>query len=844
MKNSLLLLLGLASLAAAVPAAPRPPGNAPDAFWNQSYYTNESTATLHIRSPVAVAHLLEIIAPEGRTLRELKMEVSEKLRGFSVDLSQLGTGTYRVRVSGVERRDLDLIKRPALMHGNDVKADRYNGCIRVNGTPFFPFGVVLQTDVLEAVKEEGYNTVVRWGWAYQSADGSISPEEAARNDALLGGADRLGLKVVDRMLNTRRPVSVFYEFGSPQFQRVFQEWLARDIPRLLSVTKEHPALLAVMGFDEPGRDQVRWCNEALRAFKAADGHHPVFTNHNHGSALEVDLIADNDVISDYIYWHPVHARGRAIARHARHTADIASRVHKPFWVMPITEMRWSMGHVPLTVPEMLANAYLMLVNGASGLYYFAWPNAHRISVETHRALAEEIRVLSPALLRRAPEQEVRTTTLPQGHEPVIHAALRVRPDGTPVLLLVNHADHTVTLSLSLPWAQKEARLAPLIRRAGAGAAVRKFREVLEPLATRAYTIEGHSITDLHVPHVIEITEEHPKDAHMIRNLLSSGDMEQAAQWESEGSGIEWKRGEERTGFLEMSRRKVGDDPQVVLSPHITLAANHRYEVGAMMLAELAERAAELQTRSGAAILLRQRSGTRLELPSLGPEINRPGWHEATPAEFRTGDEPVEVQIEIMNRLNRGTVAFDDVFLRDLGPVDAVMETRNRIPNSSFEFTRLPGWPDRWQPESYDPWLSRKFLGDADAPFRLDHARPFDGKVCLRIEAGLDVVTAPFARWGDGVPATDGRPHVLSIHLRAARPGTKVAVSAEAVGSAEFNVGTDWKRYCINGIKADRWPQNFTGIRIKPDDTVWIDAAQLEEGETPTPYVRDGYRPLK
>lgn len=844
MKHRSLLLLCLASITAAVSADTKTAGNTPDAFWNQSYYTNETTATLHLRSSVAGAQVLEILSPEGRKLQELKVEVTEKLRSVSVDLSQLATGTYRVRVSGAERRDLDLIKRPGLMRGNEVKTDRYNGCIRVNGTPFFPFGVVLQTDVLEAVREEGYNTVVRWGWAYQSADGSVSPEEAARNDALLSGADRLGLKVVDRMLNTRRPVSVFYEFGSPQFRRVFPEWLARDIPQLLSVTKEHPALLAIMGFDEPGRDQVRWCNEALRAFKAADGHHPVFTNHNHGSALEVDLIADNDVISDYIYWHPVQARGRAIARHAGHTADIAARVHKPFWVMPVTEMRWSMGHVPMTVPEMLANAYLMLVKGASGLYYFAWPNAHRISVETHRALAEEIRILSPALLRRAPEQVLRTTTLPQGHEPVIHAALRVRPDGTPVLLLVNHADHAVTLSLSLPWAEKEVRLTPLIKRAGAGGPARAFREVLEPLATRAYAIEGHFITDLHVPHGIEITEEHPKDAHMIRNLLPSGDMEQPAQWQVEGGGIAWRRGEGRSGFLEMSRRKVRDDPQVVMSPKITLAANHRYEVGAMMRAELAERAAELQTRSGAVILLRQRSGPPIELPSLGPEINRPGWHEAAPAEFRTGGEPVEVQIEIMNRLNRGTVAFDDVFLRDLGPVDAVMEARNRIPNSSFEFTRLPGWPDRWQPESYDPWLSRKFLGDADAPFRVDDSQPFEGKVSLRVEAGLDVVTAPFARWGDGVPAADGRPHVLSMHLRAARPGTKVSVSAEALGSAEFNVGTDWKRYEIRGIKADQWPQNFTGIRIRPTGTVWIDAAQLEEGETPTPYVRDGYVPLK
>ena len=52
-------------------------------------------------------------------------------------------------------------------------------------------------------------------------------------------------------------------------------------------------------------------------------------------------------------------------------------------------------------------------------------------------------------------------------------------------------------------------------------------------------------------------------------------------------------------------------------------------------------------------------------------------------------------------------------------MDRPSRTKNLIVNSSFEYSLTRGMPDRWGPSEYHPWEYGAFLGDPDAPWRLE-----------------------------------------------------------------------------------------------------------------------------
>lgn len=826
-----------------------------DAFWQYSYVTSETHAPLFIMS--AAEGVADIAI--GAHYRREGVPLCAGENRVLVPLAEVPVGEHETTVSmteGGEERTfaLLLIKRAPLGAGNEVKVDHYHRSVVVNGEPFFPYGAALYNSrSLEAYALEGFNTVVRWSTRYASADGSVSVTEAAENDWLLETAESLGLMVIDRLDATRAPWS--YGPVDDGYPARFESWVDNDVPEALAVTRTHPALLALMGLDEPelgGREE--WARQAVQAFQEHDPYHPAFNNYAHGKGVTAEQTASEDLISDYIYWRPVDRRGRHVANLARRTVQFAHAQRKPAWIMPFSEMHLAASYVPLTPAEQRANTYLMMTVGVSGMYYFNWPSQHRDTVEAITELAGEVSTLAPALLRRPPAQLTSTDVTPSGVLEAVLVSLRTMPDGTPILLLVNVEEYAIDLTVRMPWLPSGATIESVNGRGHTSMALDDggFSERLEPLATRAYRIRGMTITSNQVLRVIEVEETHAPDAHHVTNMFGNPGFEEDGYWLiGAGDPVEYDTSEVWSGerSLLITRESVDVPAITVRSPAFMLEPNHRYSYGAMRQLDVVVPPTGT-TWGGFSVRLRNLSGG-LDIPIVSSGASGFDW-EAGRQDFRTFDDALQVELQILNTLNAGTARVDDVFLYDYGPIPPVMGGRNLVPNSSFEVSRLPGWPDRWQPRNFDPHIHGVFLGDADAPFALDDTSPHSGDVSLRVFCGSNslglvgwVDSHPRRSWYDGIPVTDGETYTFSVYLRASESNVSVNAELDGIGEADFVVGTSWQRYSFTGVRQNGAVPDHTYITftsLRAGTTLWIDSVQLEQGASATAYVRDEYVP--
>ena len=854
-----------------------------DAYLGRSYYTSEKVAALYFAVDQAPEILLkcklQITVKDARnkTLHaRSKIPIRPGENSVKIPLDQVPAGDHMLQIeladhSGkiVDRTTEKLIKRPPLGKGNEVKADRYNRCVLVNGQPFFPFGVVIMGQHLERIKEEGYNCIMRWAWRYRCSSGEITPAEAAKDDPLLDGAHELGLMVIDRLMNTRHIPT--FNYARPNWVTNWEDWIKNDVHAVLPVIQHHPALLAVMAFDEPGdmivqpgsRRLSEISRDTLKEFTAASGYHPVFHNFNHHIPKENIWREGNDLYSVYIYWFPHSRRGRAIAEITQKCDAGAQADHRPLWVMPITEGRGGPATI-MTPREQRANTYLFLVHGARGIYYFWWPNFHRDTFELFQRLSKEVETLAPALLRREPAQTITYHGVPE-EEHAVDLALRVMPDGTPIMVLVNKEDFPVDFTCELPWLPRQARLVSAFDESKNIPLSKKvFSQRLPALATRAYRIKGYRIEDLGQEHAIRVTEGHPKKARdqTGENLVGNPGFEENGYWKinSGGKVADYSvgmapAGEAHSGQhgIKFSRSSEKDPTQSISSPVIQLRPNRRYRFGLWWRTRVTKWMHE--KHCGLMATVAHRGGPKPEwLPQHGAKMRHRNWElAALDREFRTGNEPVEVSIYLAN-WSLGEVWIDDVFLTDMGPAGRESTSKNIVRNSSFEASRLRGYPDCWGPQKYDPWGLGAFIGDPDAPWSLDDEISWHGKYSLRIQGKVrhPTISSGYYRTGFGIAMEEGAKYTVSAYLRADREDlpVKLVVRNLFEDGVTCKVRREWKRYTFTNT-FQTTPGTRLSMRGKTamqiinrgsNGTLWVDAIQIEKGAQATEYEEDDYTP--
>lgn len=220
----------------------------------------------------------------------------------------------------------------------------------------------------------------------------------------------------------------------------------------IPVAKDHPALLAWYGDDEPWGDITR-LHESYNTIKMLAPDPPVLIVQNNYSRLQ-DTAPACDILATDPYPVP-NVSLRAVAD-ATHAARRAVADHKPVW----TVLPQYGGKVP-TREELRCMTWLAIASGANGLGFFTWderlrdPRAgtltgwytpeHPEQIEDLRAVLRELRALEPVLLAPAATQQ------PPLHpaNPALHALIK-EADGKRWLILANDSRRAEEAELLLP----------------------------------------------------------------------------------------------------------------------------------------------------------------------------------------------------------------------------------------------------------------------------------------------------------------------------------------------------------------------------------------------------------
>ncbi len=149
--------------------------------------------------------------------------------------------------------------------------------------------------------------------------------------------------------------------------------------------------------------------------------------------------------------------------------------------------------------------------------------------------------------------------------------------------------------------------------------------------------------------------------------------------------------------------------------------------------------------------------------------------------------------------------------------------KNLLYNSSFEIATNPDVPDGWTRDLNLPPYGREV-------WSIDTNTAFHGGKSLRIGR-----CGKYARsWDRHTYVQAGDPYTFSVCLKSDQPGVRVKFHVRGVGEAIVEADTEWRRYHISGRAQAADTVAF--IRLVSEGTLWVDAAQLEAGETPTEYL--------
>lgn len=177
----------------------------------------------------------------------------------------------------------------------------------------------------------------------------------------------------------------------------------------------------------------------------------------------------------------------------------------------------------------------------------------------------------------------------------------------------------------------------------------------------------------------------------------------------------------------------------------------------------------------------------------------------------------------VNKSGKGPVEFYIDNVRFLKADEGL--SRNMMYNGSFEIATNPDAPDGWRRGFFEPPYGSNI-------WTLDTNEKWHGNSSLRL--GHEGVMA--SAWGRFVSLVPSEFYTYSVYLKADRKGVKAELEINGLdkpNTIEVTTDTTWKRYELTG-KAFRTRTNLV-IRQKSPGVLWIDAAQLEQGEKASEY---------
>jgi hypothetical protein len=738
-----------------------------------------------------------------------------------------------------------------------VMYDAERCCVLVNGQPFFAIGCY---DVVPERMPEcgaaGFNLAVHSsppeddpGSALQKAIASGPAVVRQLLTAYPNAARRAGMWTLENPLAySSYHYGQWSAHGSPTFDKAFGDFLSGPLPFIVDTLHDHPAVLGLMGFDEPGPD---W-GETLAAFHKAvrerDPTRGVVVNFCTGlqNCPESFEIATAD-------YYPI--RGRTplikILETTRADAEMARRLGRPFWFVPLVES-FEKGP-PLRPVDQVAQTYLAVVGGATGILWWAGLPRHVDNWTALKRLAGELRSLAPVLTERVKQPEVLVTT-PDLRRTV--QARVVRHGQVTFVIAVNAVPSAINAEFRLPGASS-GKVNVWFEDRAVNLSAGRWSDHFAGLERHVYALQ--TVWPVEVPLQVSLALASPPSGEpavpavaMTGNLIADPGFESDSGWIREVFPTDEPGNAGRRCYLDTAVRHGGNRSGAIAfndagtgaawdSQTVKLAPNTLYRYGAWARMESSG------TYHTAGVVPATMTG---HFPEFAEVENYAGWQEYSNLIW-SGAEGREMWLRcgygganaFSSETSKGSgrVWFDDTFV-----VPAPADVRNMVLNGGFEGGEwLPGWPAEWLP-GYELVGRPGCVGGAEWLWGLDHTVAWEGKASMRLAnpgSGLPAITGRAVPIADaeyflrGITLDAGRTYTLSAYMKADRPRLDVVTVAGGwESSGTFPVSDTWRRYTLSYTPtAAVRGSAFVFFMTKTPGTLWIDAVQFEEGAMPTEY---------
>jgi hypothetical protein len=492
------------------------------AYANKTYYTSENgTAVCTLDIPVSVglsSCYLVAKDSQGNTLGTNSSPGNTT--DLTFDISSLSTGSNTVtielhRTAGerITACEMNIMKR-ASNTGFETKVDLKNGIVYRDGTAFFPVGFYMYnisssgTTHFQTVASEGFSDIIRWNTGAVPADATTYLETAASYD----------LNVLDSHDAYSTVYLGSYKLGTSQdFWDAYKglgdapinvDQSARMV-QAVSYAKEESNLIGYYNFDEPYASQIEAGQDLYARTNTEDGYHPSFILFTHTIPEGDDFTDWCDIIGVDPYWKPPEVADTPassldwVTRSVYLAKKRAKQDHKALWVTLMAEFYSGCLKRAITVDEQRCQTYLALIHGAKGIYYFKYPVFHEDLWNGLLDLKEELDTLTPSVLTPDLDQ---TITYSSGlfdpdkdQYPDVQVSLFKAPAGADfdyVLLAVNTRNYAVNTTFSISLLGSSGTVSRLFSASNYSISNGSFSEQLPELATRAYTFDSTSTSQI------------------------------------------------------------------------------------------------------------------------------------------------------------------------------------------------------------------------------------------------------------------------------------------------------------------------------------------------------------
>ena len=316
----------------------------------------------------------------GAVSREELSQLGREM-DITFDIKGLAEGKHRLdaTLENAAGKRLSSLEAPFLKMSPvpyEVKIDHLARMVTVKGMPFMPLGFAWEGDltpaVLEYLSRNGVNSLTFW-----------PHEDYAKSQAVLDNSAKVGIMVKMGLDATDKEKTV-------KFMERF---------------KEHPALLAWDIFDEAftvqwGKDNYQLIRDRCAELKAVDPYHPVFINENyygisylHGKNLEFP----GEIVSVDYYAYPPSGNIPMTSRYAQLMESMGRKEGRPSWIYLLGAGYAFWGSRDFTPAEQEFSTYASVINGVSGIYYWASHPKSKSQWERIRGLFQELKEMTPML---------------------------------------------------------------------------------------------------------------------------------------------------------------------------------------------------------------------------------------------------------------------------------------------------------------------------------------------------------------------------------------------------------------------------------------------------------------